>query len=76
QMPPEGARLSDDQIANIRVWIQQGATGPDESNLLEKPLPWSFRPIEDPWLPTSDTPTQYHSHNPIDQWIQTRILAI
>ena len=39
QMPPEGDRLSDDQIAKIRVWIQQGATGPDDSKLLEKPLP-------------------------------------
>jgi mono/diheme cytochrome c family protein len=73
QMPPEGDLLSDDQIAKIRVWIQQGATGPDDSKLLEKPLPWSFRPIEDPWPPTSNSLTQTHSHNPIDQWIQTQL---
>ena len=30
EMPPEGSRLSPDEVATIRAWIEQGATWPDE----------------------------------------------
>jgi mono/diheme cytochrome c family protein len=73
QMPPEGERLSEEQIDKIRVWIQQGAAGPDDSKRLEKPLPWSFRPIEDPWPQASDSSGQFPGLGPIDQWIQAQL---
>lgn len=39
QMPPEGEKLSDSQIQVLKLWIDQGALGPDDAKLLEKPLP-------------------------------------
>lgn len=68
KMPPEGESLNTQQIALLKDWIDQGALGPDDSHLLEKPTPWSFKPIADSWpdcmnlsITTSTT---------IDAWIE------
>jgi mono/diheme cytochrome c family protein len=42
QMPPEGPRLSADEIASIRGWIDAGATWEKH---------WAFRPLERPVVP-------------------------
>jgi mono/diheme cytochrome c family protein len=42
QMPPEGQRLSADEVAMIRQWIDEGATWQKH---------WAFRPLERPAVP-------------------------
>jgi Tol biopolymer transport system component len=61
RMPPEGARLTADQIAVIREWIASGAPYPRDEVIPKKPADhWAFQPIQRPTLPPS-------SHaNPID----------
>lgn len=51
RMPPEGTGLSATEIGILRAWIDQGATGPDDSSELERPLPWSFQPVVRPAVP-------------------------
>lgn len=51
RMPPEGQPLGLEEIAVLRGWIDQGALGPEDSHLLDKPLPWSFQPIVRPLVP-------------------------
>jgi mono/diheme cytochrome c family protein len=43
QMPPEGKRLSEDEVAAIRAWIDQGAK-------YEKH--WAFQPVQAPEIPS------------------------
>lgn len=45
RMPPDGNGLTPEEIGILRAWIDQGASGPDDSRELERPLPWSFRPV-------------------------------
>ena len=73
QMPPEGDRLTPEQIGTLRAWIDQGALGPDDSKLLEKPLPWSFHPIHKAW-PKFDTPASIcNGLGTIDEWLDKRL---
>ena len=46
-MPPEGDRLSAEEIGLLRVWIDQGAKWPDEvaGELKDKSDWWSFKPL-------------------------------
>lgn len=68
QMPPEGDRLTPEQINLLRAWIDQGALGPDDSHLLEKPLPWSFSPIAGSFpKPFDHSPIAVGS---IDAWLE------
>jgi hypothetical protein len=70
RMPPEseGQRLTAEQIARIRAWIDQGAIGPAD----EKPEPdprehWAFRPVVRPAQPRDVHPVWVR--NPIDAFI-------
>ena len=56
QMPPEGARLSDQEIQGIRQWIQEGAAWEEH---------WSFRRLVQP-----DVPDVNDAQHPIDAFIQ------
>ena len=55
-MPPE-ERLSAQQIADFKQWIQEGAVWPDASRPMMDPkaeaekLPWAFRPLTNPTPP-------------------------
>jgi mono/diheme cytochrome c family protein len=51
RMPPEGDALTAAEIGILRAWIDQGAKGPDDQQALERPLPWSFKPIVKPESP-------------------------
>ena len=57
-MPPEGERLTKDQVAALRAWIDQGARWPRDVVLdlpglsSAKASHWSFQPIERPPVPT------------------------
>src|SRR5262249_38839963 len=48
QMPPEGERLTVDEIGILRAWIEQGAKGKGEESIGDtKPTTtlWSFQPL-------------------------------
>ena len=70
QMPPEGDRLSKEDITKLKRWIAQGAkwpddgTGDDASNAAAKH--WSFQPIASPNVPVADEWSQH----PIDRFLQ------
>ncbi|MCU0719343.1 MAG: PSD1 and planctomycete cytochrome C domain-containing protein [Pirellula sp.] len=50
-MPPEGDSVPPEAIDILRRWIDQGAIGPDDKSLAEKPIPWSFDPVVRPNTP-------------------------
>jgi len=75
-MPPEGDRLTADQIAAIARWIDAGAKAPAddapaESNGRVKSDHWSFQPIARPAVPTVRHATAVH--NPIDAFVLQRL---
>jgi cytochrome c553 len=53
RMPPEtqGSPLSDEQIALLKAWIDQGAIWPDDSKPKTENKHWSFQPIRRPRPP-------------------------
>ncbi|MEO2048607.1 MAG: PSD1 and planctomycete cytochrome C domain-containing protein [Pirellulales bacterium] len=66
RMPPEesGPKLTSEQIALIRKWIEQGA--PYQRH-------WSFQPVVRPKLPTQTQPLW--SKHPIDRLVMRRLVA-
>jgi len=56
QMPPEGPRLTDSQIAVLRAWIDQGLNMPasDADDDLTQSDHWSYQPISMPKIPDID----------------------
>lgn len=77
QMPPEGDKLTDAEIALIRNWIDQGATSPADEVAVaaEKKSTdhWAFQPIHHLTPPQSGAPPQVA--NGIDNFIVDRLLA-
>ncbi|MFN0053098.1 MAG: PSD1 and planctomycete cytochrome C domain-containing protein [Planctomycetales bacterium] len=71
RMPPEGPPLSEDQIAAIRRWIDDGGFWPDDESAPtdEAARHWAFQPLgktiapdlQDPWI-----------RNPIDAFVLVR----
>ncbi|NDH94494.1 MAG: DUF1549 domain-containing protein, partial [Planctomycetia bacterium] len=56
QMPPEGSRLSDDEVSLLRQWITEGAQWQEH---------WAFRALTRPAVPSVSGVT-----NPVDAFIQ------
>ncbi len=76
RMPPEGQPLRPDEIAVLRAWIDQGALGPEDSHLLDKPLPWSFQPVVRPTVPVLSNEgdaLQLQGFGPIDRFLGSRL---
>jgi len=78
RMPPVGEPLPDEQIAALKAWIDAGAVWPEEAapqepaqKAEEKPLHWSFQPVERPQPPEVDN--QAWVRNPIDRFILARL---
>src|SRR2546427_5975693 len=67
-MPPTGARLSDNEIALLRAWVDQGAKWPDSA---AKPGLWSLQPITNP--PPPAVRNRAWPVNAIDQFILARL---
>jgi len=61
-MPPTG-KLRDEQIAALRVWIEEGAPMPESAQNSE-PQYWAFRPPVRPPVPNVGTP------NPVDAFLR------
>src|SRR5688500_9728872 len=56
EMPPEGPRLSDEEVATLRLWIDQGARWPDEAGgkVVDKADWWAWKPLVRPELPAAN----------------------
>ena len=71
KMPPEGKRLSAQEVGLLRAWIDQGAVWPDEAagKVADKTDWWSLKPLEQPAVPSgeADAPAP---NNPIDAFIR------
>lgn len=70
-MPPEGPRLTADQVGLLRAWIDQGCQFPD-SPLDNGPTHWAYQPLKDVAAP--DVPTSMTVYNPIDQFVRAELV--
>ncbi len=66
RMPKTGAPLTTDQVATLRLWIEQGARD-DSGGKSEQETWWSLRPLVKPSVP----PTA--GRTPVDAFIQERL---
>ena len=75
QMPPEGDRLTDEQISILRAWIDQGASWPDSASITldDKTKHWAFQTPVKPPVPTVGEPGWIRT--PIDNFILARLEA-
>ena len=73
QMPPEGERLTKEQIGILRAWIDQGANWPDSASvdLTKNREHWAFKTPVRPDLPAVANADWIRS--PIDQFILARL---
>ncbi len=71
-MPPAGPRLSADDVARLRTWIDQGARMPAGEAIKREIEHWSFRPLTRPIPPGQDEPWV---RNPIDAFVLARLAA-
>jgi mono/diheme cytochrome c family protein len=72
-MPPKGERLSEAEVATLKLWIEQGAKWPDDASSATNPADWwSFKPLKKPTVPTINNP-QFTIHNTIDNFILAKL---
>ncbi|MCU0879781.1 MAG: PSD1 and planctomycete cytochrome C domain-containing protein [Pirellulaceae bacterium] len=69
KMPPEGAPLTEAQIATLRAWIDAGAK-PPEGDSAQKIEHWSYQKPVRPALPTAADPAW--NANPIDALVAAK----
>ena len=67
QMPPEGERLTNEQIGLLRAWIDQGAKWPEEATAI-KTKHWAWEPLR-----RGDPPQSAKSSNPIDAFLSATL---
>jgi len=79
-MPPKGKALSEEQIAILRAWIDQGAKwsggvagGEDVVPRMQRGDHWSLQPIKRPEVPKVKTPSWVRT--PIDAFIAQKLEA-
>jgi mono/diheme cytochrome c family protein len=74
-MPPEGKKLSEEQVGLLRAWIDQGARWAEEkgSGEGETNRHWSFQPIRRPKEPEVRQPDRVRT--PIDRFVLARLDA-
>jgi hypothetical protein len=77
-MPPEGERLSQQQVGLLRAWIDQGASWPEggvasdsPASLVVKSNHWSFRPVRRPAVPQVRNSSWVR--NPVDRFVLQRL---
>ena len=61
QMPPKGVRLTQDEVARIKQWIDEGAKWPERDEY------WAFQPPPAPPLPKGK------AAHPIDRFIEAKL---
>ena len=77
-MPPEGERLSMEQVGLLRAWIDQGASWGEASVASANPASsvvksshWAFQPVKHPVVPQVRNPSWVR--NPIDRFVLQRL---
>jgi mono/diheme cytochrome c family protein len=76
EMPPEGPRLSPEEITTLRTWVDQGAPWPDEvaGAVVDKNDWWAWKPLSAPAVPSVDEISQTaRIANPIDNFIVAKL---
>jgi hypothetical protein len=82
KMPPGSKPLSAEVVADFETWIKDGAEDPRDGVLPPAPPPydlnkarqhWSYRPIDDPAVPTVKDPAW--NANPIDRFVKAKLEA-
>ncbi len=77
EMPPEGDRLTPEEIGLLRRWIDDGAHWPQDATEGGDADPtdwWSLRPLTSPPVPTpAGLPVEW-SLNPIDRFVYARLV--
>jgi hypothetical protein len=68
-MPPEGERLTAEQIGLIRAWIDQGAAWPADADMLDPRTErarehWAFQPLGTPRVPVPRPVSSRHLEPP------------
>lgn len=71
-MPPEGDKLSDDEIGLLRGWIDQGADWPkdDKSAVDPRAAHWSFQPIRHSVPPVESVAVAH----PVDAFVERKLV--
>jgi mono/diheme cytochrome c family protein len=69
-MPPEGAKLTTEQVATLQAWIGQGAAWPDDASvkLDNRKEHWAFQPLGKAPVPQVDHP-QLPIRNAVDAFV-------
>src|SRR5262249_41271711 len=76
KMPQKRDPLKEDEVADIRRWIDNGALWPEDVVLAEKKSKeewWSFKPLARPSVP--EVKNKEWSDNPIDRFILAALEA-
>jgi cytochrome c553 len=70
-MPPKGERLTAEQLATLRAWIDQGADWPGATDT-DNPLDWwSLKPLAKPAVPP--VPAGWAVRNPVDHFVLAKL---
>jgi hypothetical protein len=74
-MPPKGERLSSQQVATLKAWIDQGAIWLGTTDDVYGRDWWSLRPLRRPAVPALDPSDNGHArlHNPIDAFVLVKL---
>jgi mono/diheme cytochrome c family protein len=74
KMPPKGERLTEQQIALLKAWVDQGAVWPESASVkLENKLDWwSLKPLVKPAAPKVQG-SKFKVQNPIDAFIVAKL---
>jgi mono/diheme cytochrome c family protein len=71
RMPLKRPPLSDEEIATLRAWVEQGAKAPAVEAPSKPAVHWAFVPPSRPAVPTVADPAW--SANPIDAFVRARL---
>src|SRR5437870_2856462 len=73
KMPP-GKRLTDEQIAALRSWVEQGATWPKEGDAVQNKKGWDHWAFQPPKRPTPPAVKNLaRVNNPIDRFVLAKL---
>jgi hypothetical protein len=76
KMPPDGPPLTNQEIATLRKWVDQGANWPDEvaGAILDKSDWWAWKPISKSEVPVvPQTPIAPRLATPIDNFVVAKL---
>jgi hypothetical protein len=79
KMPPEGPGLTDQEIATLRKWVDQGAIWPDAAAgvVADKSDWWAWRAIQKTAVPAVEPhPVAPRLANPIDNFIVAKLQTL